>query len=802
MRWTSLFGGMALLLAAIVGCKQPIINTLADYDHYKTIMPVPNLDNDPNAGSVPVIPPCPTPATVLDPERPPRMISLAEAIAKSLECGTIGRTDLTRSLILSAQGLQASQDPVLNDTTVSFTGAAGINGSALAGPDAIRVLRLDPAIFGSNIDLALSRFDLIWNTSMNWNTTDQPVGTPLQTFQAGGQAGVAAVVQEQATLSSALVKPLPTGGIAGITFNVPYTQTNLPARVNPAYQPQLQFSFEQPLLRGYGIEINQVAQSHPGSILNLVPFFQGAVNPLAPSNESILVSRIRFDQSRADFERQLNFMVLNVEIVYWNLYYSYWELYAAEQGLRQAFETWKISRASYESGRIGIGDLAQARGQYEQFRAQRLSAVSDVMELERQLRGMIGLPLEDGCRLIPNDQPTLAPFRPDWDVSLNEAMASFPDLALARDDVKANQMNVVALKNQLLPDLRVTAQYDANSIGTGLSGPGPTNALRQLSSDHFNDWSIGLRLIVPVGFRAAHSNLRAAQVRLARSFEVLRNVEQRVERTLGLQYRRIASSYELIKIQRSQREAYAEQLRARFQQFLAGQQQVTLDRLLESQRFWATALQSEYAAIRDYNNAIVSFEASKGTNLARNNIIINEAMLPVNAQKRAAEHERQREHALPIRERALPQLAPVPIQDAPVQLQVNNAPDKVPSLAALWEKDPPLQEAPSLPPLYAISGPSAIQQITATSSESVTRPVVPAAATSPAGISTSGAARVGPPTPSGTAPTSTPASNMGSAIDQGVSRPRSSSPYAPGSDLPVLLAPPPSLSTSPSSKVP
>ncbi len=513
MRWKSLFGGMALLLVVMAGCKQPIINTTADYDHYAQLMPAANSENDPNAVSQPLIKPCPTPATVLDPERKPRPIALAEAIARALEFGTIGRTDLTGSLILSAQGISAAANPVIDPfPTVTALGQGPLIPSQ--NSDSIRVRRLDPAVIGSNVDLALSRFDAIWNTSMTWTTTDQPIGTPLQTFQAGS-SGVGAVVQEQATFSSTLVKPLPTGGLAGITFNLPYTQTNLPARVNPAYQPQLQFSFEQPLLRGYGIEINQVSQSHPGSILNLIPFFQGATNPLAPSQESILVSRLRFDQTRAYFEQGLNFMVLNVEIVYWNLYYSYWELYGAEQGLRQAYETWKIADAGFRAGRVNVADLAQARGQYEQFRAQRLSALSDVMELERQLRGMLSLPMEDGCRLIPCDAPTLAPFRPDWDVSLAEALANYPDLAIVRDEVKANQMNVIALKNQLLPDLRVTAQYDTNSIGTSLDGAGANNALRDLASNHFNDWSIGLRLIVPVGFRAAHANLRFAQLRPA-----------------------------------------------------------------------------------------------------------------------------------------------------------------------------------------------------------------------------------------------------------------------------------------------
>ena len=36
--------------------------------------------------------------------------------------------------------------------------------------------------------------------------------------------------------------------------------------VNPAYRPALTFQFEQPLLRGYGVDINQLLPSHPGAL--------------------------------------------------------------------------------------------------------------------------------------------------------------------------------------------------------------------------------------------------------------------------------------------------------------------------------------------------------------------------------------------------------------------------------------------------------------------------------------------------------------------------------------------------------
>src|SRR4029077_13681602 len=133
-------------------------------------------------------------------------------------------------------------------------------------------------------------------------------------------------------LSTALIKPLPAGGVAGITFNTSYTLSNLHQAVNPAYQPALTFSFEQPLLQGFGVEINQLRATPPGSILN--PYNNTA------RTEGILIIRARFDEQRAEFERNVNFMLVNLEIAYWNLYGTYWTLYANEQALQQAYYAW------------------------------------------------------------------------------------------------------------------------------------------------------------------------------------------------------------------------------------------------------------------------------------------------------------------------------------------------------------------------------------------------------------------------------------------------------------------------------
>jgi hypothetical protein len=126
--------------------------------------------------------------------------------------------------------------------------------------------------------------------------------------------------------------------------------------------------------------------------------------------------------------------------------------------------------------------------------------------------------------------------------------------------------------------------------------------------------------------------------------------EQRVNRILADDYRDLFRFHAQIAIQRSQREAYGEQLRALFEQVIVGK--ITVDRLLEAQRFWASALQAEYNNIASYNAALARFQHAKGTILLHDNVQIQEGALPECARERAVENQRQKDKALVLCERA------------------------------------------------------------------------------------------------------------------------------------------------------
>lgn len=722
LRWKKWVLGIILSLTAgsSSGCLKPLFRS-PDADHLAaTVALPPDLATNPTITAVPEVNGHKPPATVLDSNREPRFLSLQEAMAIGLERGSVG----SQFVNLSGLGSGGSRGAVFqDDLTTSIRPGLG------SGDDAIRAFALDPAIQAADLEGALSKFDVRYTSSMTWRKQDQAVANIFNNFNNG----------DFAAFSSGLVKPLPTGGTAGITFDTNYSRLgavpNGFAVINPSYTPAATVSFEQPLLRDAGIDINQLLPQHPGS--TQTPF-----RATGGRQEGILITRLRVDQSRHLFERQVNVMLLNIESAYWQLYAAYYAKYAAEQALRQGYVTYEQLQQLQAAGLQTKQGVAQARAQFEEFRANYLNALQGVLESERQLRGLLGLPLEDGTRLVPADDPTLAPYKPDWNVSLVEALSNRPELAIGREEIKAQQLSLMVAHNNVRPDLRLFANYNVNSIGNRLDGSGPLpaldgqgrattipgNALSALADNRFNNWLIGFRLDYPIGNRDAYAQVKSSQLALARTHVSLRNQELKAELFLGSVYQQLAQSYEQIKIQRARRSALGTQLEGQFERVRIGKD--PLIQLLDAQNRFADAIRSEAQAIANYNIALAGFQYAKGTIQQYNNVSISDGALPGVVAERAADHFAAKNTALRLRER--PGDVPLPTSEddhSPIPLPAGV--EKVMPLTPPPAMSSNLPGIPVVP--AATSGPLPATSVMTPASSG---PVIPAIPGPPATINT------------------------------------------------------------------
>jgi outer membrane protein TolC len=653
-RWTTRVLGGVLAVTALGGCKQQLFLDPGDYQEAVTAKLPKALETDPRGAMVP-----PLierigngPATVLDPSRPARYMTLKECIAIALEQGNIGITQF---------GNFGNKSDLLGQNFQQV--------SVGSNTDAIRAFALDPASAGAGIEFSLAKFDTQWVTSMSWQKVDQPVAAQFLNFQQQ---------RDVANFSSTLAKPLPTGGVAGITFSVDYSKfSQIPASqqnnfVNPNYTPRLSFGFEQPLLQGYGVELNQLLPQGPTPRSGLFPGFRPfpASGQQAPGTggDGILINRIRFDQTLAAFDAQINSLLVNVETAYWNLYASYYNLYAQEEGLRQSFDGWRFTKARVDAGTDNPQQLNQARAQFELFRSNVYRARGQVLESERQLRGLMAVRSDDGFRIVPIDEPNVVPFQPDFYEAANEAIAHRPEVLLARQDVKVQSLSLHRARLQRRPDLRAFGSYDLAGLGTRLDGPefiGPNgtlqgNALTSFSNNQFNSWTIGLQLHVPVGYRESNAVIRQTQLGLTRSYIQLRDTELKALEQVTRLYREVVGTYAVIPALRSRREElqiYVWKTREVIQ--VGRWTPQDFFNYLQVQRDLADAISNEFAAIAQYQSALAQFEFTKGTIQQYNNISVNEGPLPPNVAKRAADHIKERtKAALEVRLRQPPDAPP------------------------------------------------------------------------------------------------------------------------------------------------
>jgi hypothetical protein len=396
----------------------------------------------------------------------------------------------------------------------------------------------------------------------------------------------------------------------------------------------------QPSLLSPGVGLDNSVTAPQGKSAN--PGHAHAV--CKPGSKSLIFKCVAPEIQPAELKRILNQMLLNVETAYWNLYGCYWQLYSREQGLRFAYETWKITQAQYKVGRVSRAALAQAEGQYDLFRSQRLAVLDTVLDNERQLRAMMGMKFKVGERLVPSDAPTLVEKKPDWKKDLHTTMKKRPELEMARQDVKLASWEA-AVTEEL-------AEYIPLSDG-----------------------------------------VRQAKLQLARASLVLQDQELKAERYLGLWHRRMSSAYPQIKAAQAQREAFGTQLQIRYELYRAGANEpgtgnpVTLNLLLEAQRFWAEALATEYQAIVTYNNSLVGWEFAKGDVMKYAHVRLAEKASDDSDVVPAVPREHKR-----TRQRVRHELAQKSDSSLTVLGACENDTKTAPSLPVLWKPHPPLKK--------------------------------------------------------------------------------------------------------------
>lgn len=483
------------------------------------------------------------------------------------------------------------------------------------------------------VEAALADFDTQFTAGAFWSNSDEPRNTdPDSGFAGVGGDFINPVVFQQDSVNwqAEFAKKTANGTQLFFRNTNQWIENSNPLvadgglqNLDSFYRTAIEVEVRQPLLRGRGAFIQRMP---------------------------IVISRIGTDQEIANLEAQLQNMVTNVEIRYWDLHCAYRNMEGAKEGRNSALETWRIVFDQFDKGvDVNIQQVAQASEQYHFFDAQVISAYNNLLTAESDLRWLLGLASTDGRIIRPIDEPTSAPVEFDWCSTLDEALEYRPELRQQRWEVKKRQLAVAYSKNSLLPELDVTALYRwlglGNRFATGETNPEnfpdpSSGAFNDLYGGDFQEFSLGIDYRIPIGLRRELSNVRNAQLKLARDvariedmeLDVTREVSEAI-RALDANRRIMQSAFSRWKDTQIEKDHFEEIIELGLE---------TLDVALDAQRRKTQASGAFYTALCEYNKVIALIHRRKGTILAYNGIGFAEGPWAGKAYHDASEHARRR----------------------------------------------------------------------------------------------------------------------------------------------------------------
>ena len=504
----------------------------------------------------------------------------------------------------------------------------------------------DPAIqetgvlVGSRgVEAALSEFDARFTSSMLWGRNET---VQNNRFLSGGLAPGDTLVEETGIFSSRIDKQMATGGSFAMRHDWNYSQNNVPSRLfESSFTGLLRAEYRQPLWAGSGVEFTRIAGPLDRNVRGISGVSQGVV-----------ISRINNDISLADFESSVVGLLKEVEDLYWDLSLSY-RVYDAEALSRDsALATWRVVKAKFGPGLTGSADEAQARDNYFETRARAENSLADLYQTESRLRRLIGLSVNDGRVLRPADEPTSAEFLPDWHISLAEALSRRVQLRRQKWNIKSLQLQVKAAKSLAHPRLDLVSGYQVNAFGDkllsqgdndGISAQGLNSAYETLTQGDQTGWNLGFEFTMPIGYRAAHAQVRNLELRLAKARAGLAQQELEISHEVSHAFQELDRWYATAQTNFNRQRAAAERVRAFQAEYAADR--TTLDLLLRSQISLANARIAYHRSLAQYNKAIADLYYRKGTLLEHNNVHLVEDLWDEGAYQDALRRAYEQSHS-------------------------------------------------------------------------------------------------------------------------------------------------------------
>lgn len=391
--------------------------------------------------------------------------------------------------------------------------------------------------------------------------------------------------------------------------------------LSPQYSATLDLTYSQPLFRDFGTDVT--------------------------------LTQLRIAQREQDISEEnlaigLTSLIFEVVESYWNLVFATEDLAVRRASFELAEALLEQTETLFESGQLSELDVLEARAGVFERR-------EDVIRFENQVAGV-----EDLLKILmyadmavvsvtPTEPLIVVPADPNPQESNDRALGRRPEILRLQTVLEQRQNETIFASNQVRPRIDLNLTYGmsglsgrpnltlvnpgnplqgfagstvAGSVFAGLTRPlGAFN--RFFSGDSFDNWSVELRVELPLRNRTAEARLANAGLREKESQVTLATVEEQVVFEIRQALRDLSTATESIDASREAVRYVEDQLvatRTRFEAGLSTSYDVL--RVLET---LALSRRRELQALTDHNIARAALSLAEGRILEDFNVEVGGA---------------------------------------------------------------------------------------------------------------------------------------------------------------------------------
>ncbi len=409
------------------------------------------------------------------------------------------------------------------------------------------------------------------------------------------------------------------GGNVTASYRDSYLNENAPTDVlNPSSAPSLTLTYQQNLLRGFGVAVNA---------------------------RTIRVSQLNVGASALNFKTQVSNTVNQVLNLYYGLSAGYEDIKAKENAVGVAQQFYDNTRLQERAGALARLDVVTAESQLATAQYDLVNSQTTLRQQELQLKNLLSRtgvadPELASVQIVPLDRiaiPSNDETPPLRDL-LQTALANRSDLAAERIGVTSSEISALGTRNGILPLLVGIASESA----AGLAGQPRlvvSNFGVQTANPYF-DGGIGtavgqvLRRNFPTNRAVAYFQrpIRNDQAQADYAIDQLQLRQSQIQLSKDTNQVAVDVSNYLVAMRQARgRYQAAVQTRMLEQQLLDAEQKKlaggasTPFNVVQQQRDLVASQSAEIAALVDYSNARVALDQTLGTTLDVNHVSIADA---------------------------------------------------------------------------------------------------------------------------------------------------------------------------------